>query len=547
MAPTPPRTLPRILPRILWIAAILSAFAAILSFALRGPERIEPASEPSPPAQEPAPPAKPAKAQPSSELFVQQAHRDALDETLAKVESQMPALALWELLRVDASVRPPYQVLSKIHYTQAQKLEGWARELNEIDRQQLDPKRKIYHRSAQFLVARALNGKQDSDPLSSLRLTQRITDALLGAWLRREDPKAWLEPVRSLAQQWEHLSSPPLSKIQRKALKKETQTLVRRLQRWQSPKAQAFIPKAWRGVLKTLQQGLQNYLQNYQGRALAQRPAAPHSAFTTKQWDAWTRWELGHSPRPAQAATAIRQSAARLALLNQGLKVPKTRRGKSRPNLHICREARESLHEAVPTPGPWIEHKIDCQALMALSPPADHAALMHTLILHGWVDPTRLQVRRQQRPLMAGLASRWGASVHAQLRALMFLAQLPVQDWSQALQGSIVGALQGDLCRSFALLQQLDATSTGAAPPHCASMRSSALRHDEYAALRGIRVAAMPQTRARMAGLDRFYWAPPQLALYWATPKGQDPDSVQGPHPRAPAHSAKLERLQRTP
>lgn len=538
----------RPLPKALWIAAIIAAFAAILSVASRSPEPTAPPatpdkqenSQPDPELEKKAP-------EPSLKSFVQQAHREALGQAIDKLESMMPTLALWELLRVDAPVKPPYAVFSNLSYTQARALEGLASDLSEIDRTQLDPKGKIYHRSAQFIVARALNSNDGVDPLSTLRLTQRVSDSLLGAWLRRENPKAWLEPVRSLAQQWEHVRPKDLNAAQRSALRRETRELLERLQRWQSPDAQAFVAPEWQPVLSQLERGLKDYSKANRGRALAAPASKGDASFSEKQWETWTRWELGHSPQPKQAATAIIQSAKRLSAIQERLTAPNKRSNKARPDLDDCQKAREQLHTQVPTPGPWIEHKVSCEALIALAPPQDTQALMHALVLHGWVDPTRLEVRRQQRPLIAGLASRWGASVHAQMRELMFLAQLPVQDWSQLRQRSIVDALRADLCHSFVLLRSLKPELQSAPPSLCAPKRRTAQRPDAHAALRGIRVAAMPQTRARMAGLDRFYWAPPKLALYWATPSGQDPDSAQDPVHQAPPLSSTIERLQRTP
>lgn len=524
--------MPRAIAWTLWTTATIAAAIAIVAVASQPTSNAETEAAPEPPSQPAkAPENSPAKDR-EAKAFIQEAHRSALDEVVSQMEQQLAPMAPWDLLRAGKSVPASTQPFTFGNFTHIARWKEWRSALSEIHEKQLDHQRKVLKRTAIFWLDRALHRSPDEDPLYALRTLRSLLTDLYGLWTRADDATSWQPAVTALAQTLTKL--PPPSKLdpaQRQAEKQLQAQLQRELKRLQSKKLQSLLAASWATPIQELNQALRAYQQKRRSKGVKK----PDSDFTQKSWQAWTSWELAHTPSIAQAQQGIASTRNRLARIESAIKPAKTPRRK--PTLKGCIQAREALHTQLAASKDWIETQVSCERLLALYKPATHDALMHHLIVQGWVEPTRLEVRQSQRPLMAALASQWGAPVHAQMRELMLLSILPSEPWVSTRLKGVVNEMQSDLCHAQRQLAHLDADERRS-PKRCPKSTQPPLP-DRYSQLKGVRTGAMATTRAVMAGLDRFYWGPTQVALYWATPKGvelgsfgQDPRSARKPVPK---------------
>lgn len=517
--------MPRPFARVLWIAAIAATLAAILIVGVRPQPGTDVAPAPAAtPHERSDGDDEPQKSDPkAAQAFIEQAHRAAFDALLPKIEAALFEVAPWEMLALQQTPTGKWHPFGRLNYLESQRWESWAKELSQINADQLDRKRKILYTTASFWMHRTLESAAPPTPHERIEKIQSIADELTGRWVRGQSCQAWRPALSSLASNLVYTPLPEtLHRQERQALDRAFMRIDRRLARWRSSSTDSGLSDEWRSTLGALQSALRQLRKRTQAIPFA--PGRP--VFSQQSWEAWALKELGHSPSPLAAHRAIAHSRERLSRIESRLApAPKREREKS-PNPAQCEEAQQALHERLSGQGPWIGQQVDCTKLLSLVDIPSRDGLMHQLILQGWIEPTRRKVREAQRPLVAALASRWGASVQAQMRELMLLATLPEIPWTTRRQRRLLTEMQGEMCQAQRWLASItprpNARKTPSRP--CPQLLGATPRTDLHGALKGVRTGAMPTTRAVMAGLDRFYWGPVKVALYWASPEGVNPE-----------------------
>lgn len=480
--------------------------------------------------------------EPADSDYIKKAHRHALEEVIAQIEALAPTVAPWELLRSGQSPRHPGLTLSS-HLRANQEKRPWqrlARELYSVDATRLDHEGKVLYPTAAFWIERSLHTPEFSDPLAALARVEQITQSLAGEVARGQDVDAWRPAVEAAANA---LTSVPLASQlhpqEQRAVRAACKRLDTRLDRWLSSQRLQWIRPAWQRTLMLLR----SKLADYKSRALARPLDKTRSLIDRKDFEHALHWEIGRKGTVPETLHAIAYSQKKLKALSKTFPAPANNSSSSAPSIAQCIARQDTLRALLGEQQDWIEAPLNCERLLELSRFATLDDLSIALIDEGWIEATRSKVRRAQRRLIAALASQWRPQVHRQIRRIMFLYPLlqasedaEQQAWLRRVYHRTLNALQDQLCRGQQLLAPLlsaqERRELAPEGQRCSKRERALHQSPMIQALISAHSGTLPATRAIMAGLDRFYWGPTRVALYWSTPAGVEPETY-GRRPRA--------------
>lgn len=473
--------------------------------------------------------------EPTDSDFFRKAHRQSLDDVIREVETLAPTVAPWEVLQSGQKLQGPGLSLSS-HIRATQEKRPWqrlARELYAIDKAQLDHEGKILYPTAAYWIERSLFTPEFKDPLAPLARVEQIVQGLTGELSRNRSVASWRPAVEATANALDTAPLPSgLHPQEQAAVRSLWALLDARLQRWLRSDRLPWITPHWRRTLALLQ----DKLSEYKNRALDKAVQSERMQLRRKDFEQALGWELGHTATTPETLQAISYSQNKIHALRQKIQTPASRKSRSTPSAAECIGRQDELRALLGKDNNWIEAQLSCELLLELAPFADLDALSLALIDEGWIEPTRSEVRWSQRTLVAALASQWRPQVHRQMRRIMLLYPLlqkngdPQQGaWLNRIYRRTLDELWDQLCwgqqQLGSLLSTQEARELPPKHPSCIKAQAPSHYSSMIRALVSAHSGTLPATRAIMAGLDRFYWGPTRVALYWSAPAGVEPVS----------------------
>lgn len=513
--------------------------------------------------------AKPEKEDPQArkhdfQRLRQKAHRNAFARVLETSEALIEQQDPWAFRRAGHSSlwltpfsAPPLPALRPL-WTKVQN------DLQQIDAEQLSSRQVPllqtlrYHSQKANEAYRTL-GLAAHDPHAIPREIESILDTLQWRWIRGHASQDWQMPVEALGRELlKHPRLPatatPTSCAHALA---RAQALLRQIDRFEGSIA-PHIP-SWRPPLSELNTALQHWTIALQKatRKLQRHPPlganeklpvrAVGQHITPRAFDLnaplFRHWEQEQSNTQISlkaALAGIENTSRRFAAMKKKydpFALPMQIKS-VRPDVKACEDLQRRLVDEVRRDPRLEAQPLHCNRLIPIKKPQHLAELSQLLVEGAIIRPSREPFRKAQRTMVSSTENTDSASIHVLLRTVMILATLDLQrqsHYAQALHRSL-DQLQGHLCRAHIVLRQNLAPQRPPLSPACPPKTSKSALGDPFGALSGVLVGQLPDAPYKMAAIDRYYWAPPGLALTWAAPPAPPPTHRPNPAQNAPTN-----------